>query len=113
MISGGRPCIKADCQLMKLHLGSTFVESILTEGPAGEISANGKGSDQSRFDGWRTSTRGYNENMLNTEHHIFGCFNEPNGEFSHCDFFQLDQVHPRSRIHIHKALCLKKFVLSL
>ena len=96
MISGGRPCIRADCQLMKLHLGSTFVQSILTERPAGEISFGGKGSDQSRFEGWKNSKKGHNENMLNPEHHIIGCFNEPNGEFSHCNFFQLDKEHPRS-----------------
>ena len=81
---------------MKLHLGSTFAQSILTDGPSGEITALGKGSDQSRFEGWRTSPKGHNENMLDPEHNIIGCFNDPNGEFSHCNFFKLDQVHPRS-----------------
>jgi len=88
--TGGRPCIEVDCQLVKLHLGSTFAQAIITASPA-EISYGGKGSDQSRFEGWKTSTEGHNENMLNPEHHIIGCFNEPNGEFAHCNFFQLDQ----------------------
>ena len=95
MISGGRPCTQADCQLVKLHLGSTFAASILTKGFSGEISAYGKGSDQSRFNGWRTSPT-HNEIMLANDNDIFGCFNDPNGEFSHCDFFQLDKVHPNS-----------------
>jgi len=93
--TGGRPCIQADCQLMKLHLGSSFVESLLTDGPA-EISADGKRSDQSRFQGWKTSTRGHNEIMLAGKFDIIGCFNDPNGDFSHCNFFELDKEHPRS-----------------
>lgn len=93
--TGGRPCIKVDCQLVKLHLGQTFADSILTKGYSGEISAYGKGSDQSRLQGWINSP-GHNEIMLANDNDIFGCFNEPNYEWSHCDFFQLDKVHPNS-----------------
>ena len=78
---------------MKLHLGSTFVQSIITEGPSGEISFGGRGSDQSRLQGWIDSP-GHNAIMLDAKFDIFGCFNDPNGEYAHCNFFQLDKELP-------------------
>ena len=74
---------------MKLHLGSTFVQALITDFPA-EISFGGRGSDQSRLQGWIDSP-GHNQIMLSNENDVIGCFNESNGEYAHCNFFQLDK----------------------
>ena len=108
---------------MKLHLGSTFVQSLITDSPA-EISYGGRGSDQSRLQGWIDSP-GHNEIMLADNNDVFGCFNDPDGEYAHCNFFRLDKDHPQSGytytrpcawlLFIKKGIksALTKFVLSL
>ena len=106
---------------MKLHLGSTFVQSLITDSPA-EISFGGKGSDQSRLQGWIDSP-GHNAIMLDAKFDIFGCFNDPNGEYAHCNFFQLDKELPGGSSYTRPCawllfmkkgikLALTKFVLS-
>ena len=90
---GGRPCIAPDCQLIKQHLGYQFAAAqIGTNGGYAEISSGGRASDYSVWNGWKNSP-GHNDIMLaaDGEYPVFGCFNEPSGEFAHCIFFQLDK----------------------
>ena len=97
---GGRPCIKSDCQLLELHLGSKFAAAQIGSGGGyAEISAAGGGSsgrsDLDVFNGWKNSP-GHNEIMLTKdgEYPVFGCANFPPGEFAHCIFFSLDKKLP-------------------
>ena len=96
----GRPCIKSDCQLLELHLGSKFAAAQIGSGGGyAEISAAGGGSsgrsDLDVFNGWKNSP-GHNEIMLTKdgEYPVFGCANFPPGEFAHCICFSLDKKLP-------------------
>ena len=89
----GRPCIAPDCQLIKQLLGYQFAAAqIGTNGGYAEISSSGFQSDYSVWNGWKKSP-GHNDIMLAADgkYPVFGCFNEPSGEFAHCIFFKLDK----------------------
>jgi len=98
--TGGRPCSRADCRLLKMHLGGTFAAATIGSGGGyGEISAGGGGSsgrsDINVFNGWKNSP-GHNQIMLKEdgEYPVFGCFNGAPGEYAHCIFFPLDKKLP-------------------
>ena len=74
------------CKIMAKHQGSEFVRK--TYSTFEEISAGGRSSDQGRFNGWKDSKK-HDKIMRTTGSNIFGCYNEPNGEFSHCVFQKL------------------------
>ena len=93
---GGRPCIKSDCSLIKRHLGPQFAAaSIGSNGGYGEISAGGRGSDSSRLNGWKRSWK-HDIIMRSADgkYPVFGCFNQPSGQYAHCIFFMLDKKYP-------------------
>jgi len=74
------------CKIMAKHQGKAFV--LKTYSTFEEISYGGKGSDRERFQGWKNSP-GHDAIMRTTGSNIFGCYNNPDGEFSHCIFQKL------------------------
>jgi len=78
---------KYTCKMMAKHQGKEFVLKTRHYGYA-EISDPGRDSDQGRFNGWKNSDD-HDAIMRSTDYNIFGCYNQPNGEFSHCIFQKL------------------------
>lgn len=81
------------CKIVAKHQGKSFVLQTRHAGWGAEISMGGKGSDRARFNGWKNSP-GHEAIMRTTGNNIFGCFNDPNGEFSHCIFQYLGVEYP-------------------
>jgi len=100
----GRPCSKLNCQILKYHLGERFAASNpMNDGGVWEISVGGKDSDNARFLSWKNSP-GHNKIMLTKDgdQHVFGCYNNPSQEYSHCIFYALPK-------HDYPTPCEKEF----